>query len=81
MQVRIHEVKNQVDVAVIFSPHHILQTNNVFVPGQLLQEDDFTEGALGVCCVLESIEVLLQRNNFLRPLVNRLPHYTISSLA
>ena len=80
MKVRIHEVKNQVDVAVILRPDHVLQTNDVLVPGQFLEKDDLTEGALGVCCVLERIKVLFQRHDFFRPLINRLPHNAVSSL-
>lgn len=81
VQVGVHKVEYQVDVAIILGSHHILQSNNVFVAGQFLQEDDLTEGALGVCCVLEGIEVLFERHNLLGPLVNSFPHDTVSSLA
>ena len=32
MQVRVHEVKDQVDVPVVFSSDHILQSDDVLMP-------------------------------------------------
>ena len=58
VQVGVHEVKYQVNVAVVFGTDHILQNNDVLVASQLLQENNFSEGALRVRCVLERIEIL-----------------------
>lgn len=81
VQISVHKVEHQVDISIVFSSHHILEANDVLVPSQLLQENDLTEGSLGVCCVLESIEILLQSHDFLSTLINSFPHNTISSLA
>lgn len=81
VQISVHKVEHQVDVAVIFSTHHILESDDVFVTGEFLQENDLAEGTLSIRRILESIEVLLQRNNLLRPLVNCLPDNTVSSLS
>ena len=47
---------------------------------QLLQENDFTERTLRVCRILESIEVLLESDNFFGALVDSFPDNTIGSL-
>ena len=81
VQISVHKVEYQVDVSIVFSSHHILKANDVLVPSQLLQEDDLTEGSLGVCCILECIEVLLESHDILSTLINSFPHNTVSSLA
>jgi hypothetical protein len=81
VQIRVHEVEHQVDVAVIFSAHHILESDDVFVAGEFLQEDDLAEGTLSIRRILESIEVLLECNDLLGPLVKCLPDNTVSSLS
>ena len=58
MEIGIHEVKDEVDVSVVFRPDDILEPNDVFVASQFLQKDDLSECALGVCGVLKCIEVL-----------------------
>lgn len=80
MQVSVHEVEHEVDVAIIFSSDHILQPNDVFVTGKLLQKYDLTEGTLGISCVLESIEVLFKCDDLFCPLVDGLPNDTVRSL-
>ena len=80
MQVSIHEVEDEVDIAIVLRANHILKPNNVLVTRQLLQKDDFTERALRICCILESVEILLQSDNLLGTLVNCLPDNTIGSL-
>ncbi len=80
MQVCIHEVEHQVYVSIVFGPNHVLQANNVFVSGQFLKENDLTESTLCISCVLEGIEVFLQRNDLFSLLVDGLPHDTVSSL-
>lgn len=81
MQVSVHEVEYQVDVAVVLGADHVLQADDVLVAGELLQEDNFSECALRIRCILECIEVLLQSHYFLGLLINSLPHNTVSSLA
>lgn len=80
VQISVHEVKDQVNVSVVFSAYHILEPNYVFVASQLLQEDDLTESSLSVCCILESIKVLLEGHDFLCSLVDSLPHDTVGTL-
>jgi len=80
VEVSVHEVEHQVDVSVIFRPDHILKTNDVLVSGEFLKENDLSEGALGIGGVLERVKVLLECNDFLGTLVNRLPYNTISTL-
>lgn len=81
MQVCVHEVEYQVDIAVIFSANYVLEANNVLMARQLLQENDLTEGTLGVSCVLEGIEVFLHCHDLLGAFINGLPNDTISSLS
>ena len=46
MQVGLHELKHEVDVAVVMRPQHVLQAHDVVVAAELLQEDDLAERAL-----------------------------------
>ena len=80
MQVSVHEVKHQVDVAVVFGTHHVLQADDVLVARQLLQENDLSEGALRVRGVLERIEVFLEGNDLLRSLVDGFPDNAVGAL-
>ena len=59
MKISVHEVKDQVDVSIVLCPDHILESDDVLVAIQLLQENDLSKRALCVCCVLESVKVLL----------------------
>jgi hypothetical protein len=81
MQVSIHEVEDEVDVPVVFGADHVLEADDVLVAVQFLQEDDLAERPLGVCCVLERVEVLLKRHDVFSLLINCFPNNTISSLA
>ena len=81
MEIGIHEIEHQIDVAIVFSTDNILQSNDVLVTNQLLQEDDFTEGTLCISCILESIKVLLYGHNLLGSLVDSLPDDAVSSLS
>ena len=81
MQVSIHEVEYEVNIAIIFSSDHILQSDYIFVAGQFLQKDDLTKSSLGICGVLKSVEVLFKSDNFLSSLINGLPDDTVCSLS
>ena len=81
VKISIHEVEDQVDVAVVFCSDYVLQPNNVLVPSELLKENDLAEGALRVSSILESVEVLLQGNDLLSALIDGLPHDTVRSLS
>ena len=80
VEIGIHKVEDEVDVTIVFSSDHVLKADDVLVTGQLLEEDDLTEGALGVGGVLEGVEVLLQRDDFFGALVNGLPDNAVSAL-
>jgi hypothetical protein len=81
VQICIHKVKDQVNIAVVLGSDHILQDDDVFVSRQLLKENNFSEGALGICCVLERIKILLKRYDSLGALVNGLPNNSVSTLS
>ena len=81
VQVGVHEVENKVDVAIVLSPNHILEPDNVLVASKFLEEDNLTESPLSIRGVLEGVEVLLESDNLLGSLVNGLPHNSVSSLA
>lgn len=80
MQISVHEVEDKINVSVILSSDDILESNDVFMSRQLLQENDFSESALSVSCVLKRIKVLFQCDNLLGLLVDGLPHDTVSTL-
>ena len=79
VQVRIHKIKHEINVSIIFCSYSILKSNYILVTRQFLQKYNLTECSLSISCVLESIEVLLQCYNFLGPFVDGLPHNTVST--
>ena len=79
MQVSVHKVEDKIDVAIIFGTNRVLQANNVLVTVQFLQKDNLSEGPLGIRGILESVKILLERDNFLGTLVNSLPHDTVGT--
>ena len=81
MQIGIHKVEHQIYVSIVLSSDHILQSDYIFMPGQLLQENDFPESTLGIRGVLECIKVLLESHDILGLLIDGLPHDTICALA
>ena len=81
MQVSVHEVEDEIYIAIVFSSDHILQSDYILVASQLLQKDDLTKSSLGVRGVLKSVEVLFKGDNFLSSLINGLPDDTVCSLS
>lgn len=81
VEIGVHEVKNEVDVFVVLSPDDVLESDYVFMSSQFLQENDFSESALGVGSVLEGVEVLLERTNFFGSFVDGLPDDAVRSFA
>ncbi len=59
MQISIHEVKDKIYVSIVLSTYHILKSDDIFVAGELLKEDDFSESSLSISCILKCIKVLL----------------------
>ena len=80
-QVRLHALKDKVEVAVVVGLEHAEERDNVLVALHLLQEHDLAERALRVCRVLECIKDLLQCNRLAAPPVDGTPHDTVSALA
>ena len=81
VQICVHEVEHQVDISVVLGSDHVLQSDYVFVAGQLLQKDNLSEGSLGVSRVLESIEVLFEGHDLFSSLVDGFPHDSIRTLS
>lgn len=57
MKVCVHEIKNEIYIAVVFSTNDVLKPNNVLVTGKLLQEDNFSESTLCVRRILKCVEI------------------------
>ena len=81
VKIRVHKVEDEVNVAIIFSSDDVLKSDNILVAGQFLQENDLTEGALGVSGILEGVEVFLERDDFLGALVDCLPDNSVGALS
>ena len=81
MKISIHEVKHQIDITIVLCTDNILKADDVLMPGELLQEYDLSECALGISCILKSVKIFLQRHDLFGLLVDCLPDDTIRSLA
>lgn len=80
MKVSIHEIKHQIDITIVLCADNILQTDDVLMPCELLQEDNLSECALGISCILKSVKILLQGYDLFGLFVDRFPNDTICSL-
>ena len=81
MQIGVHKIEDEVDIAIVFSSYHILKSDNVLVSRQFLQENNLAEGSLSIRSILEGIKVLFKSDYFFGPFVNGFPDNTISSLS
>lgn len=81
MQIGVHEIEDQVDITIVFSSNHVLQSNYILMASELLQKYDLAEGPLGISGILEGVEVLFQGDNLLRPLIYGFPDNTVRSLS
>ena len=63
MQICLHVVEDQVDVAIVLRPEDLLERNDVLVPLQKLQKDNLPIGALRVGGVLKGVKDLFERHN------------------
>lgn len=59
MKIGLHELEHKVEILVIFSSDDLVQFYDVGVV-ELLQQDDFPKGSLGIGGMLESIEDLFE---------------------
>jgi hypothetical protein len=80
VQVDVHELKDEVDVAFVLGFDDFLQGNDVGVL-DLIEEHDFAVRALGVSRVLERVKVLFQCVDSLVLFVNDFPDDAISAAA
>ena len=72
-----HVLEHKVNVSVVVSLENVAQSDNVVVPGHFLEVHNLTERPLCICRILEGVEDFLQRNHFLRALVDGLPHNSV----
>ena len=63
VEIGFHELKNKVQIFIIFGLDDSMQFDNILVIN-LMQEDNFAIGALGVCGVLEGIEYFFECEEF-----------------
>ena len=80
VQVRLHVLEDQVDVAVVVRLEHVGGRDDVLVPVHLLEELDLAERALRVGRILEGVKDLLERDDLFRPIVERAPHDAVRAL-
>jgi hypothetical protein len=81
VEIGLHEVEDEVDVFVVFGFEDVEEGDDVGVAVELLQEDDFAVGALGVGGVLEGVEYFLQGHHLLGLLIDGLPDHAVGSLS
>lgn len=58
VEVGFHVFENHVEVLLVFGGEDLEELDDVLVVGELLEEDHFAEGALGVGSILEGVENL-----------------------
>ena len=80
VQVDVHVLENEVDVAVVFRPDHFFQLNDVRV-AYLHQEHYLSVGPLGISRIVKSVKILFEGLHFATLLVNDLPDVPVSSTA
>ena len=81
IDIRVHELEDQVNVSFRHRRHHLEQLDDVGVL-YLLEDGDFPEGALRICRMLEGFKHLLQRKGLISPVIScYFPHVTVSARA
>ena len=81
MEIGVHEIEHQVNVSVVFSSDNILETDNIFMTRQFLQENDFSKRSLRISCILKGVKILLESNNVFCLFIDSFPHDTVGSLS
>ena len=81
MQIGFHEVKDKVDVFIVFSSVDVEESDDVFVSVfvELLQEHYFSERPLSICCILECIEALFKGHHLPLLFIYRFPYNSVSA--
>jgi hypothetical protein len=62
MKIRLHEIKNQVQVFVVLRLDNIEKSHYILMPIQLLQKHHFSERPLRIGCIVECIKYFLKCN-------------------
>ena len=81
VKICIHKIEDKIDITVVFGSNDILQSNDIFMTAEFLQEYNLAERSLRIGSILESIKVFLNGNNFFGPLIDGFPDYTVCSLS
>lgn len=63
MQIRVHELKDQIQIVIVVCPMDIEQLDDVRMVAELPEEDDFAECALRVSAVAEGVVNAFHRND------------------
>lgn len=78
MQICFHILKDKVNVFVVFSGDGFMQLYYIRVI-ELSQDFDLTIGALGVSCVLKSVEYLFECEDFFCIFLFNFPNVAVSA--
>lgn len=76
VEIRLHELEEQVYVLIIISADGVKELDDVGMV-ELLEDLDFSIGALRISGMLKCIEYLLKRENALGGLLFHLPHVAV----
>lgn len=78
MEIRLHELEEKVNVLIIISADSIKELDDVWMV-ELLEDLNFSIGALRISCMLKSIKYLLKSKDALCGLLLHLPHVPVRS--
>lgn len=76
VEIRLHELEEQVYVLIIISADGVKELDDVGMV-ELLEDLDFSIGALRIGCMLKCIEYFLKREDALRGLLFHLPDMAV----
>lgn len=80
VKVCLHKLKYQVQIFVVLSFNYSVEFYNIFVI-DLMQKDDLTISALGVCGVLKSVKYFFESKGFACFNLLNFPNVAVSSTA
>ncbi len=80
MQIRLHELKHQVQILLVFGLNHPIKLHNIVLV-ELLQDGHFAVGALCVDRVTECVEYLLQCVTLVCALLFDFPYMAVCTTA
>jgi hypothetical protein len=59
MQICVHKIEDEVYISIVLCTNHILKSDDIFMTGELLKENDLSERSLCIRRILKCIKVLL----------------------